>query len=123
MNRIFTAILSILIIVGCSKVAGNDLLWLADSEPSVSCKVIVDPSLDLKNDGYIIEGSPAERTIKAKTQVGALYGSYALQRLQAMGKAEGRIYIKEEPAYERRILNHWDNLDNTVERGYAGWSI
>ena len=123
MNKIFTAILSILIIVGCSKVAGNDLLWLADSEPSVSCEVIVDPSLDLKNDGYIIEGSPAERTIKAKTQVGALYGSYALQRLQAMGKAEGRIYIKEEPAYERRILNHWDNLDNTVERGYAGWSI
>ena len=123
MNRIFTAILSILIIVGCSKVAGNDLLWLADSEPSVSCKVIVDPSLDLKNDGYIIEGSPAERTIKAKTEVGALYGKYALQRLQAMGKAEGRIYIKEEPAYERRILNHWDNLDNTGERGYAGWSI
>lgn len=123
MNKIFTAILSILIIVGCSKVAGNDLLWLADSEPSVSCEVIVDPSLDLKNDGYIIEGSPAERTIKAKTQVGALYGSYALQRLQAMGKAGGRIYIKEEPAYERRILNHWDNLDNTVERGYAGWSI
>ena len=123
MNRIFTAILSILIIVGCTKVAGNDLLWLADSEPSVSCKVIIDPSLDLKNDGYIIEGSPAEQTIKAKTQVGALYGSYALQRLQAMGKAEGRIYIKEEPAYERRILNHWDNLDNTVERGYAGWSI
>lgn len=123
MNRIFTVILSILIIVGCSKVAGNDLLWLADSEPSVSCKVIIDTSLDLKNDGYIIEGSPAERTIKAKTQVGALYGSYALQRLQAMGKAEGRIYIKEEPAYERRILNHWDNLDNTVERGYAGWSI
>ena len=123
MNKVFTAILSILIIVGCSKVAGNDLLWLADSEPSVSCKVIVDPSLDLKNDGYIIEGSHAERTIKAKTEVGALYGKYALQRLQAMGKAEGRIYIKEEPAYERRILNHWDNLDNTVERGYAGWSI
>ena len=123
MNKVFTAILSILIIVGCTQVAGNDLLWLADSEPSVSCKVIVDPSLDLKNDGYIIEGSPAEQTIKAKTQVGALYGSYALQRLQAMGKAEGRIYIKEEPAYERRILNHWDNLDNTVERGYAGWSI
>ena len=123
MNKVFTAILSILIIVGCSKVAGNDLLWLADSEPSVSCKVIVDPSLDLKNDGYIIEGSPAERVIKAKTEVGALYGKYALQRLQAMGMAEGPIYIKEEPAYERRILNHWDNLDNTVERGYAGWSI
>ena len=123
MNKVFTAILSILIIVGCTQVAGNDLLWLADSEPSVSCKVIVDPSLDLKNDGYIIEGSPAERVIKAKTEVGALYGNYALQRLQAMGMAEGPIYIKEEPAYERRILNHWDNLDNTVERGYAGWSI
>ena len=123
MNKVFTAILSILIIVGCTQVAGNDLLWLADSEPSVSCKVIIDPSLDLKNDGYIIEGSPAERVIKAKTEVGALYGNYALQRLQAMGMAEGPIYIKEEPAYERRILNHWDNLDNTVERGYAGWSI
>ena len=84
---------------------------------------MIDPSLDLKNDGFIITGGPKDRMIKARTEIGVLYGKYALQRLETLDKAGGNLDIREEPSYERRILNHWDNLDNTVERGYAGWSI
>ena len=109
-----------MVIAGCSRSAGNDLLWLSDADPVVKAKVTVDPALDLRNDGFIIQGGPRNRTIKAKTEIGALYGRYALQRLEATGKASGTLDIREEPSYERRILNHWDNLDNTVERGYAG---
>lgn len=123
MNKFITTILSAIIIVGCSQSTGNDLLWLADSEPSVRAEIIVDPALDLANDGFIIQGSRENRVIKAKTETGSLYGKYTLNRLERTGKAEGVLDIKEEPSFERRILNHWDNLDNTIERGYAGWSI
>ena len=123
MNKFITTILSAIIIVGCSQSTDNDLLWLADCEPSVRAEIIVDPALDLANDGFIIQGSRENRVIKAKTETGSLYGKYTLDRLERTGKAEGVLDIKEEPSFERRILNHWDNLDNTIERGYAGWSI
>ena len=112
-----------MIIVGCSQSTGNDLLWLADCAPSVNAEITVDPALDIADEGFIIYGEPGSRTIKAKTEKGAMYGRYALDRLERTGQAEGCLDIREEPSYERRILNHWDNLDNTIERGYAGWSI
>lgn len=124
MNRTFTsAILTALIIAGCSQRTGNDLLWLPEEEPAPVAEVVIDTTLELADDGFIICGKPEERTIKARTKNGAMYGRYALERMERMGQAEGYLDIKEEPSYQRRILNHWDNLDNTVERGYAGWSI
>ncbi len=123
MNRFLIALLYILVIVGCSKTAGNDLLWLAESDPVVEAEITVDVSLDLHNDGFMIKGGPQDRRILARTETGAMYGRYALDRLERTGRADGELDIREEPTYERRILNHWDNLDNTVERGYAGWSI
>lgn len=61
------------------------------------------------------------KSIQANTELGILYGVYELLRRQQVGQT-----IKEEisnPSYERRILNHWDNPDGTIERGYAGLSI
>lgn len=111
-------------IAGCSRPSGNgNALWLPEGAPSVDAEVIVDSTLDIRNDGFMIKDGPEGRRIMARTEVGALYGTYALQRLERTGKADGQLDIMEEPAYERRILNHWDNLDNTIERGYAGWSI
>lgn len=111
-------------IAGCSRHSGNgNALWLPEGEPAVNAEVIVDSTLDIRNDGFMIKDGPEGRRIMARTEVGALYGTYALQRLERTGKADGQLDIMEEPAYERRILNHWDNLDNTIERGYAGWSI
>jgi alpha-glucuronidase len=44
-------------------------------------------------------------------------------RMQQTGASMNRLDIKESPSYKIRILNHWDNLDRTIERGYAGRSL
>ena len=72
-------------------------------------KLVIDPGM-ASDEGYTISGS----TITAKTEVGLLYGAYALLRGESGAS---------EPFYKLRILNHWDNLDGSVERGYAGQSI
>ena len=67
--------------------------------------------------------------ISASTDNGLLYGAYHLLRLHHTGKScaygsdGGNLDIKEEPFYDLRILNHWDNPNGTVERGFAGKSI
>lgn len=124
MNRIVLTSLVLSAIVSCSQRANDGSgLWLPEGEPCVKAEVVVDTALDLRNDGFIIRDLPEGRHILAKTETGAMYGRYALQRLERTGRADGVLDIREEPSYERRILNHWDNLDNTIERGYAGWSI
>lgn len=125
MNK--TILLSIisLSILSCTKPAAEDgtLLWLDDPTPEVQAKVVIDSTLNLHNDGFMIKDLPEGRTIMARTETGAMYGTYALQRMERTGKADGPLDICEEPTFEHRILNHWDNLNNTIERGYAGWSI
>ena len=124
MNKVnYFIIFIMLTIISCKSVDNGNALWLPEGTPKVDAAVKIDESLDLKNDGFMIKDLPEGRTILAKTEIGAMYGTYALQRLERTGKADGNLDIREEPSYERRILNHWDNLDNTVERGYAGWSI
>ena len=110
-------------ITGCSRSGNGNLLWLPAEDFRTGIETVVDTTLDLKNDGFIIRDTEEGRKIMAKTKTGVMYGKYALQRMERTGRASGRIDIREEPSYERRILNHWDNLDNTVERGYAGHSI
>lgn len=61
--------------------------------------------------------------VAANTDAGLLYGSYHLLRLLQTNTFSDQINVIEKPAYNLRILNHWDNLNGTVERGYAGRSI
>jgi len=71
----------------------------------------------IKNDGFKLTAN----SIQANTELGILYGTYELLRHQQTGEA-----IKDEvcnPSYENRVLNHWDNLDGSIERGYSGHSI
>ena len=74
-------------------------------------------------DGYQIKGDKDKITIIAQKDVGLLYGAYHLLRLQLTEADRTNMNIEEVPAYDVRILNHWDNLNRTVERGYAGYSI
>ncbi|MEZ3562904.1 MAG: alpha-glucuronidase [Duncaniella sp.] len=74
------------------------------------------------NDSYEITRQDDRITITAPTDLGALYGAYHLARLSASG-AHVPSHISESPAFALRILNHWDNLDGTIERGYAGRSM
>ena len=59
--------------------------------------------------------------VQANTELGILYGTYEFLRLQQTGQPLGKEI--SNPAYEFRILNHWDNPDGSIERGYAGRSI
>ena len=75
----------------------------------------------LGNEGPRVYRDKKGLVLSANNDLGLLYGSYALLRDNAAGKA---IALREEtPAYNVRVLNHWDNLDGTIERGYSGHSI
>lgn len=76
------------------------------------------------NDGYAIRRMEDEIILSSASDVGVLYAAYAILRMQQVGEdiAVGTD-VTEKPSYDLRILNHWDNPDGTVERGYAGRSI
>jgi len=69
-----------------------------------------------------IDGHPAT-AIAANTDLGALYGAFHFLRLLQTGQPLADLDVREAPRLRLRVLNHWDNLDRTVERGYAGQSI
>mgnify|MGYP001405594549 CR=1 FL=1 len=78
-------------------------------------------------EGYLIRtlkirNRPAT-VIAAQSDVGVLYGAFHYLRLLQTRQAVDRLDITASPAVRLRVLNHWDNLDRTVERGYAGFSL
>ena len=77
----------------------------------------------MPKDGYTIKSQGGKTVISAANDAGLLYGAYHLLRLQQTGEATGSLNIIEKPFYALRILNHWDNPNGTVERGFAGKSI
>ncbi len=82
----------------------------------------------LINDGYkikydITNGANECINVSAKNDNGILYGVFALLRLFEQNKQIGGIEIVENPQKNIRMIDHWDNIDGTVERGFAGVSI
>lgn len=87
-----------------------------------------DEAAQLGDEGFIIKrckyGNGADLTIiSAKTGTGALYGVYALVRHILCGSFSDDFHIAENPAVRLRMLDQWDNMDGSIERGYAGKSI
>jgi alpha-glucuronidase len=81
----------------------------------------------LGREGYLVRrarlnGVPVT-LVAANTDIGLLYGSFAWLRQLQLGAPAGRIALASRPTLPLRVLNHWDNLDRSVERGYAGESI
>ncbi len=66
---------------------------------------------------------PGTLVISADRDTGALYGVFALLRHLQTGQSLAGLDVTSAPKIARRLLNHWDNLDGTVERGYAGFSL
>ncbi len=85
--------------------------------------VVLKRQKGLARDGYTIKSQGAKTVIAAASDAGLLYGAYHLLRLQQTGQNVTALSISEQPAYTLRILNHWDNPNGTVERGFAGNSI
>ena len=100
-------------------------LWLAAGRPYEEILASVQTSVDptLPAEGYRIYDADGARHIAGGSAAGLRYGVYALQRAEVLGQAGPGIELQEAPRYALRLLNHWDNLDDTVERGYAGESM
>lgn len=128
--------------------AGDATLSLAREEIAAHWQLggpvtlVLDKGLNL-GDGYRVQAAcnsigctgSYSATISASTEAGLLYGAFELLRLQntraidtggiaPIAGYDGRNIDKtEQPAFSLRLLNHWDNLDGSIERGYAGKSI
>ena len=77
----------------------------------------------ITNEGYQIQVRSGNIVISSKTDAGVLYGAFALLRQLQTGQPVERISLTSNPKVQYRMLNHWDNVDGTVERGYAGQSL
>lgn len=96
---------------------------LQDNWKGMPIQLHLDKKLNYLKDGYRIIGNEQQMVITAFRDAGLLYGAFHLLRLQESAADMSQLNIEEIPAYDIRILNHWDNLNGTVERGYAGHSI
>jgi alpha-glucuronidase len=106
---------------------GRRGLLLAGTSANAQIAALKLPMEKAGDEGYLIrtlqvDGRPAT-VIAANSDVGVLYGAFAYLRRIQTGQPMGELDIADRPAVKLRLLNHWDNLDRTVERGYAGQSI
>ncbi len=78
-------------------------------------------------DGFTIRSSRLSghrvTLIAANLDIGLLYGAFALLKRMQTHQPIDRLDVRDAPAIALRMLDHWDNLDGTVERGYAGRSL
>ena len=85
--------------------------------PNAQIELVVRKDKSLKADGFKL----SDGAIQANTDLGLLYGAFELLRRQQTKQTMSESLFN--PSYELRLLNHWDNLDGTIERGYSGHSI
>ncbi len=103
------------IIIGSQESLGFDIQKEIGSLDTINKEGFIIKSISLKNKKHIV--------ITAKSDVGVLYGVYRFLRLMQSDRSIRNLNIADSPKINLRILNHWDNLDRTVERGYAGFSL
>ncbi|GAA0734718.1 alpha-glucuronidase family glycosyl hydrolase [Sphingomonas japonica] len=105
--------------------SGHVVLIGTAAAPSIAALDL--PLTTLGEDGFVIRsvarGGKHMIVVAANRPVGVLYGAFALLRRLQTGADVTAFDLRETPRVALRLLNHWDNLDRTVERGYAGQSI
>ncbi len=77
----------------------------------------------LNDEGYVMQSSNNGLYLVAKTDRGVLYAAFNLLKLLQMDEKLEELNIVENPKNQLRMINHWDNMDGSVERGYSGDSI
>ncbi len=95
----------------------------ASSIEIVNSIVTKEQLLTAGEEGFIIKTKPGKIIITANTDIGVLYGVFHFLRLMQTQQDITNLNIVSAPKLKLRLLNHWDNLNRTVERGYAGFSI
>ena len=77
----------------------------------------------IESEGYLIRQQNNQMFLVSRDDSGILYGAFQLLRSLQTNSVINGLKIIDNPSVKLRVLNHWDNLDGTVERGYAGFSI
>lgn len=108
----------------------SDNILVIGSEPNLRSEyasALESEISNVKKDGFVIKqvdiDGNTQIIITGKTDVGVLYGVFRFLRELQSHKSIDNINIIDSPKVDVRMLNHWDNLDRTVERGYAGFSL
>jgi alpha-glucuronidase len=88
-------------------------------------RIVVDTAAPLGPDGFVIGRDPdsGAPSLAGRSDAGVLYGVFHLLRLLQLGRSLAEIDTATAPRYPLRMLDHWDNLDGSIERGYAGTSL
>lgn len=106
---------------------GEDAIVLGTMDALTAALPAIGKPPALPPDGYWLRSITVEGknylVIAAPTERGVLYGSFALLRAIALESPIVDLNVRDKPYAPIRILDHWDNLDGTIERGYAGQSI
>jgi alpha-glucuronidase len=106
---------------------GIILIGTPESSPLIASLKLGERLSDLGDEGYLIMSTKYRNkkiiVIAANKDVGVLYGAFGFLRLMQMHKSLSDINIESAPKIKVRLLNHWDNLNRSVERGYAGLSL
>jgi alpha-glucuronidase len=120
---------------GLSGLLATSIGTAKDSD--VICGVLTSPAIQalglsvnktsIGQEGFVIKtvlvGKRKVIVITANQDIGVLYGAFHLLKLIQTHQTIDNLSIESSPKVKLRVLNHWDNLDRTVERGYAGFSI
>jgi len=112
---------------GTNKLKNNTLMIGTIRDRTIRGLRLDREMLEAGPEGYIIrsvrQGKNNMTVVVSADERGLLYGVFHLLRLIQTGQLTGNLDMTEKPRFDIRILNHWDNLNGTVERGYAGRSI
>jgi alpha-glucuronidase len=110
-----------------SRVSRSGAIVLATGEALTRLGAAPADVRSLGSEGYWIRSISVRgrraTLIAANSDIGLLYGAFGLLRLMQTGKPMDALDLRESPRIKLRILDHWDNLDGTIERGYSGASI
>jgi alpha-glucuronidase len=113
-------------IVSAQKIQPGSILLLNSAHAEVSSDLRKKAS-ELGTEGFLIESINLQGSrciiVCGNTDIAILYGTFHLLRHLQQEQPIRDISVTSKPSIQNRILNHWDNLDRTIERGYAGFSL
>ena len=110
-----------------NETTAGQVLAIGTPQSSALIEPFRDEVESLGDEGYLLKRTRRDGRdvllVAARSDIGVLYGTFHLLRLLQTGTALDDLSVRESPKVRLRILNHWDNLDGYVERGYAGRSL
>ena len=114
-------------VAGAIAADGALVIGTPAGSPLVAALGLDEPLARQGAEGYLIRsirsGGHRVTVIASEGEAGMLYGAFHFLRLLQTRQPIRDLDVAERPSLQRRLLNHWDNLDGTIERGYAGHSL